>query len=77
MESATRGIARQPRAANEILLRVLRDESSDHELAFICECGRPNCYAPVWLTRAAYEARLAASQPIVLSGHLLSAPSSA
>jgi hypothetical protein len=61
----------QLRGANELLLRVLRDDSSDHEIAFFCECGRPDCYAPVWLTAAAYEARLAASEPIVLSGHLL------
>ena len=59
------------RGGNEMLLRVLRDENSDHEIAFFCECGRPNCCAPVWLTAAAYEMRLAASQPIVLSGHLL------
>lgn len=77
MESATPSIAQQLRAANEMLLRVLHDESSHQQLAFICECERPNCYAPVWLTRAAYEARLAASQPIVLSGHLLPAPTSA
>ena len=58
------------RGANEMLLRVLRDESSHYEIAFFCECGRHDCYAPVWLTGAAYEARLAVSQPIVLSGHL-------
>jgi hypothetical protein len=62
----------QLRGANEMLLRVLRDENSEHEIAFFCECGRSDCYAPVWLTGATYEARLAASQPIVVSGHLQS-----
>lgn len=60
----------QLRGANEMLLRVLRDENSDREIAFFCECGQYDCYAPVWLTGAAYEARLATSQPIVVSGHL-------
>lgn len=60
------------RGANEMLLRVLRDESSTlHEIAFFCECERSDCYGPVWLTATAYEARLAASQQIVLPGHLL------
>lgn len=77
METATPGIGQQFRAANELLLRVLRDESSDHEIAFICECERPGCYGAVWLTRTEYEARLAASQPIVLSGHVAPAPTSA
>ena len=65
MESATQSIGEPFRVANELLLRVLRDESSDHEIAFICECERLGCYAAVWLTPAAYEARLRASQPIV------------
>jgi hypothetical protein len=77
MQSATPDINQQLRAANELLLRVLQDESSDQEIAFICECERPDCYAALWLTRAAYEVRLAASQPIVLPGHLVPAPSSA
>ena len=75
MESATPSIGQQFRVANELLLSVLRDESSDYEIAFICECERLGCYAAVWLTRAEYEARLKASQPIVLSGHLETAPS--
>jgi hypothetical protein len=58
------------RAANELLLRVLRDERPDYEIAFFCECGRPGCYAPVWLTARGYTTRIAALQPIVLPGHL-------
>ncbi len=57
------------RAANELLLRVLRHERTGYEIAFFCECGRPGCYAPVWLTAGVYETRVAASQPIVLPGH--------
>jgi hypothetical protein len=59
------------RGANELLLRVLRDEIRDREIAFFCECGRLDCYGPVWLTAAAFQGRLAASQQIVLAGHLL------
>src|ERR671919_177002 len=40
MESATPATAREFRAANELLLRLLRDESSDDEIPFMCECVR-------------------------------------
>jgi hypothetical protein len=69
----TRDADHRPRPvprSEELLLRVLRDERSDYEIAFFCECGRPGCYAPVWLTAGVYETRVAASQPIVQPDHL-------
>ena len=57
------------RGTNDLLRNLLRDELQELRIAFFCECLRPGCYGPVWLTAAAYEERVATGDEIVLPGH--------
>jgi hypothetical protein len=66
------------REANEFMTRAFRDEGPFYEVAYFCECGRPDCRLPVWLSVAAFQARIAAGGAILLTdqGHTSSAPAS-
>jgi hypothetical protein len=67
--SESNNLPLQVREANEMLRNVLDGEDPGYEIAFFCECERPDCYAPVWLTSAEYTKRLASGRPIALAGH--------
>jgi hypothetical protein len=53
------------------LMREGRWGQTDPELfPFFCECRRPDCYVPVWLTADGYDERRAkAQEPLILPGH--------
>jgi hypothetical protein len=70
----------QQRAKQDVLLELnarvhdaaRRFEGAEPELDlwdFTCECGAPDCRAPVSLTLAQYEALRAAEQPLLADGH--------
>jgi hypothetical protein len=66
-------LALQVREANEMLRNVLGGSDPGYQITFFCECERPDCYAPVWLTCVEYTRRLASGLPIALVGHGVSA----
>jgi hypothetical protein len=39
------------------------------EIPFICECEATPCYAPVWLTRAEYDALREEGLPVLKADH--------
>jgi hypothetical protein len=70
----------QQRAKQDVLLelngrvheaarRFEDNESEQHLWDFTCECGAPDCRAPVTLTLAQYEALRTAEQPLLADGH--------
>jgi hypothetical protein len=70
----------QQRAKQDVLLELnarVHDAARRFEAAesgldlwdFTCECGAPECRAPVSLTLAQYEALRTAEQPLLADGH--------
>lgn len=47
----------QTRRINDLIWKSLGDDGAGRPLAFFCECGREECYLPVWLTPIGYERR--------------------
>lgn len=62
------------RRVNTAFAHFVEAEPPDVPLAFFCECSSETCFSVVWLTVAAYEARVADDGDwIVVAGHLGSA----
>ena len=61
------------RRVNTAFARFAEAEPPDVPLAFFCECSSEACFSVVWLTAAAYEARVADDEWIVVAGHAGSA----
>jgi hypothetical protein len=58
------------RQVNEMMREGRRGQTEPERIPFFCECRRPDCYKPVWLTADRYDERLAEpQQPLVLAGH--------
>ncbi|HEX2044471.1 MAG TPA: hypothetical protein VHF23_02450 [Gaiellaceae bacterium] len=58
------------RQVNEMMREGRRGQTEPERIPFFCECRRPDCYKPVWLTADGYDDRLAESpRPLVLTGH--------
>jgi hypothetical protein len=78
----------EQQAKQEVLLELnsrvhdaaRRFEESDTEQNlwdFTCECGAPDCRAPVTLTLAQYEELRTAAQPVLAEGHEAQRPAKA
>ena len=60
------------RQVNELMREGRRDQTEQERIPFFCECERPDCYEPVWLTSDMYdERRSERPQPLILPGHEL------
>jgi hypothetical protein len=55
---------------NEFMREGRRGQNEPERIPFFCECGRADCYAPVWLTADAYDERRDGPEEwLVLPGH--------
>jgi hypothetical protein len=60
------------RQVNELMREGRRGQAEQERIPFFCECARPDCYSPVWLTSDMYDERRSEwRQPLVLAGHEL------
>ena len=58
------------RRVNEVMREGRRGQTEPERIPFFCECRRKGCYAPVWLTADAYDARRAEARvSLILPGH--------
>ena len=58
------------RRVNDVMREGRRGQTEPERIPFFCECRRPDCYEPVWLTADAYdERRPKAQEPLILPGH--------
>jgi len=58
------------RRINEVMREGRRGRTEEEEIPFFCECERPDCHEPIWLTAVAYdERRTKAQRPLTLAGH--------
>jgi hypothetical protein len=68
-QESTSPVSMQPfRGANEFLHRTI-DRDADDLIAFFCECGDSDCYAPVWLTTVQYRRLVALGTGIRADDH--------
>jgi hypothetical protein len=55
---------------NEVMREGRWGRNEPERIPFFCECGRADCYAPVWLTADAYDQRRSGPErSLVLPGH--------
>ena len=60
------------REVNEAIAQIGRKfEVGDESLDFFCECGEEGCLERLLLTLPAFESLRAASEPLLVDGHLL------
>ena len=58
------------RRVNDVMREGRRGQTEPERIPFFCECRRPDCYEPVWLTADAYDQRRPrAKEPLILPGH--------
>lgn len=57
------------REANDYMRQGLQRLDPDERIPFFCECGRPDCYAAVWLTSDAFDQARAGSSPVFARRH--------
>ena len=73
MPSRARVAERSPallRQVNELMREWRLGQTEPEQIPFFCECRRPDCYEPVWLTGNAYDERSAEPHgPLILPGH--------
>lgn len=73
MPPPARVVERSPallRQVNELMRDGRAGQSEPELIPFFCECRRPDCYEPVWLTSDSYDERRAEPQrPLILPGH--------
>jgi hypothetical protein len=63
-------VSQDRREINDFRWRVLGGGAGDKLIAFICECGDPDCHSTALLTVREYEQRTATDDaPIVYPGH--------
>ncbi len=55
------------RRANHYMRHGLRRLDPNEAIPFFCECGRPECFAAVWLTGLAYDQLRGTSAARILS----------
>jgi hypothetical protein len=60
------GVDVRKRQGNDYMRHEVEHPDPAEAIPFFCECGDPDCFAPVWLTGPAYDQLRASSE-----GHVL------